>query len=92
MLDDLKAWEASRSPDAPGLLVVSTGELEANRALGLRAPVLLDQASTIGAAFGANGTPMAVLVDEEGKIASKVAVGAQEVFELARGEIPAPAD
>jgi hypothetical protein len=91
MLDDLKAWEASRSPDVPRLLVVSTGELAANRALGLRAPVLLDQTSTIGAAYGANGTPMAVLVDEEGKIASKVAVGAQEVFELARGEVPAPA-
>jgi peroxiredoxin len=91
MLDDLKAWEASRSPNAPRLLVVSTGEVEANRALGLRAPVLLDQASAIGAAFGANGTPMAVLVDEEGKIASNVAVGAQEVFALARGAIPAPA-
>jgi hypothetical protein len=29
--------------------------------------VLVDQASTIAPAFGANGTPMAVLVDEEGR-------------------------
>jgi peroxiredoxin len=83
MLDDLKAWEASRSPDAPRLLVVSTGELEANRALGLRAPVLLDEAFRIAPAFGANGTPMAVLVDEEGLVASELAVGAPAVLELA---------
>jgi peroxiredoxin len=91
MLDDLKGWEASPSPDAPRLLVVSTGELEVNRALGLRAPVLLDQASTIGAAFGANGTPMAVLVDEEGRIASEVAAGAPAVMALARESAQAAA-
>jgi hypothetical protein len=85
MLDDLKAWEAAASPTAPKLLVVSTGAVEANRALGLRAPVLVDQASTIAPAFGANGTPMAVLVDEEGRIASDLAVGAPDVLALARG-------
>ena len=33
--------------------------------------------------FGANGTPMAVLIDEEGKIASEVAAGAPAVLALA---------
>jgi thiol-disulfide isomerase/thioredoxin len=86
MLDDLKAWEANPPQDAPKLLVVSTGSAEENRAMGLRSPVLLDHGITSGSAFGANGTPMAVLVDAAGKIASEVAAGAPAVLSLARGK------
>jgi peroxiredoxin len=84
MLDDLKAWEANPPKDAPKLLVVSTDTVEVNRALGLRAPVLLDQNNmSAGSKFGANGTPMAVLIDAHGKIASEVAAGAPAVLALA---------
>lgn len=86
MLPDLKAWEEERSADAPRLLVVSSGEAEANRAMGLSSPVVLDQGFATGRAFGASGTPSAVLVDGEGKIASAVAVGAPSVFGLLRNE------
>jgi peroxiredoxin len=86
MLDDLKTWDASPPPGAPRLLVVSTGSVEENRALGLRSPVVLDQGFSVGSAFGANGTPMAVLIDAEGRIASDVAGGAPAVLTLARGE------
>jgi sec-independent protein translocase protein TatA len=52
--------------------------------MGIGSPVVLDQQFVVGRAFGAGGTPSAVLVDEEGKIASEVAVGGQEaVLELA---------
>ena len=84
MLADLKAWEAEPPQGAPKLLVVSTGGVEANQALGLRSPVLLDEGFTIGPRFGIHGTPMAVLVDAEGKIASEVAAGAPDVLALAR--------
>lgn len=84
MLDDLKAWEAKPSAGAPRLLVVSTGSVEENKAMGLRSPVLLDQGFSVGNLFGANGTPMAVLVDAEGNIASEVAAGAPDVLALAR--------
>jgi peroxiredoxin len=84
MLDDLKAWEAKPSEGAPRLLVVSTGSVEENKAMGLRSPVLLDQGFSVGNLFGANGTPMAVLVDAEGNIASEVAAGAPDVLALAR--------
>lgn len=70
MLDDLKAWEEAPPPDAPRLLVISTGSVEANREMGLRSTVLLDQGFATGRKFGASGTPSAVLVDGEGKIAS----------------------
>jgi peroxiredoxin/uncharacterized membrane protein YphA (DoxX/SURF4 family) len=83
MLPDLKAWEDSRPPGAPELLVVSSGSVADNRAMGLRSRVVLDGGSGVIGGFGANGTPMAVLVDAEGRIASPVAAGAQQVFELA---------
>ena len=66
--------------------VVSAGSEEANREMGLASPVLLDQGFAVGRAFGASGTPSAVLVDAEGKVASEVAVGAPGVLELAGGD------
>jgi peroxiredoxin len=83
MLDDLREWEADRPEGAPRLLVVSTGTAEANEAMGFSSPVVLDQSFSVGSAFGASGTPSAVLVDEEGNIASELAVGAPAVLALA---------
>jgi thiol-disulfide isomerase/thioredoxin len=86
MLPDLKKWEANPPEGAPKLLVVSAGTEEANEAMELNSPVVLDQQFNTGRAFGAGGTPSAVLVDEEGKIASEVAVGAPAVLVLAKAE------
>ena len=84
MLGERKAWESAPPKGAPQLLVVSTGTVEANRAMGLRSPVVLDQDFSTGRTFGANGTPNAVLIDADGNIASEVARGAPAVLELAR--------
>jgi thiol-disulfide isomerase/thioredoxin len=83
MLPDLREWEDNRPEDAPKLLVVSAGTEEANREQGLSSTVVLDQNFATGRAFGASGTPSAVLVDAEGKVASDIAVGAPAVLELA---------
>ena len=83
MLDDLKTWEAKPPKGAPKLFVVSTGGAEANRAMGLRSPIVLDQGFAVGTVFGASGTPSAVLVDAKGQIASDLAVGAPAVLALA---------
>jgi peroxiredoxin len=83
MLPDIKQWEANQPEGAPKLLFVSAGTQEANREMGLASTVVLDQQFAVGRAFGASGTPSAVLVDAEGKIASGVAVGAPAVLELA---------
>jgi peroxiredoxin len=83
MLPDLKQWENSPPEGAPKLLVVSAGAVEANKEMNLSSTVVLDQEFATGRAFGTAGTPSAVLVDEEGKIASEVAVGAPAVLELA---------
>jgi thiol-disulfide isomerase/thioredoxin/uncharacterized membrane protein YphA (DoxX/SURF4 family) len=82
MLPDLKGWEANRPEGAPKLLIVSAGAEEANAEMGLTSTVVLDQGFAVGRAFGASGTPSAVLVDAEGKVASEVAVGAPGVLAL----------
>ena len=84
MLPELKAWERKRPSQSPHLLVVSTGTVEANRAMGLISRVVLDPDGSTMRAFGASGTPMAILVDSEGRIASSLAAGAQQVMALAR--------
>jgi peroxiredoxin len=83
MLSDLRAWEQNPPEEAAKLLVVSAGTEEANREQGLSSTVVLDQNFAVGRAFGASGTPSAVLVDAEGKVASDIAVGAPAVLELA---------
>lgn len=83
MLDDLKKWERDRPQDAPELLIISSGSAAANQAQGLRSLVLLEHDSGAGNVLGSAGTPSAVLVDENGRIASDVSVGAAEVLALA---------
>jgi peroxiredoxin/uncharacterized membrane protein YphA (DoxX/SURF4 family) len=82
MLPDLRAWEDNRSREAPKLLVVSTGTQEASGEMGLSSPVVLDEQRAVGPAYGAPGTPSAVVVDEHGKIATELAVGAPAVLSL----------
>ena len=85
MRDDLLAWEASPNGVAPRLVVVSSGDAASTRAEGFKSLVLLDESFDAGSAFGANGTPMAVLVGADGHIASEVVAGADAVMELANG-------
>jgi peroxiredoxin/uncharacterized membrane protein YphA (DoxX/SURF4 family) len=85
MLPDLKEWEKNKPKGAPKLLVVSGGSVEENRALGLKSPIVLDQNFQVGPIYGANGTPMGVLIDEKGNIASEVAAGGEAVLKLASG-------
>jgi peroxiredoxin len=83
MLEDVKKWERARPANAPELLIISSGTPEANRQQGFRAPVLLDADWGAGTVLGAGGTPSALIIDEDGKVASDVGVGAPAVLELA---------
>jgi peroxiredoxin len=70
------------------LVLVSYGTPEANRALmeehGLDCRVFLQHDGETVEGFAHMGTPVAYLLDEQGRIAKPVAVGAGEVPELAR--------
>ncbi len=83
MIEDVRALEQSRSPATPRLLLVSSGSAAENEAQGLTAPIALDNGFAVGTAFGATGTPSAILVDRHGRIASGLAVGAPQVMALA---------
>jgi thiol-disulfide isomerase/thioredoxin len=87
MLPDLKAWEQNRFNGSPDLFVVSTGGVEANHALGLQSSLVLDAEFAVARQFRGGGTPSAVLVDADGKIASELAVGTSTVLALV-GVVP----
>jgi peroxiredoxin/uncharacterized membrane protein YphA (DoxX/SURF4 family) len=83
MLPHLKDWEANPPEGAPRLVVISRGSAEDNAAQGLTSPVLLDNQGAGMRSFGVAGTPGAVLIDADGKVASRVALGADAVLQLA---------
>lgn len=82
MLDKVREWEDMFLGKAPKLIFISRGSVEANKKMGLQSPVLLDQDFTASRIFGARGTPSAVFIDSNGRIESKVAIGAQEITNL----------
>ncbi len=85
MHDDLLAWEAGTNGSAPQLVVISSGDDLRTRAEGFGSPVLLDPDFSVGEAFGAAGTPSAVLIDTDGRVASEVIVGAEAILGRVRG-------
>lgn len=70
------------------LVLVSRGDAESNRRLagehGLECTVLLQPEGPPIEAFARLGTPVAYLLDEKGRVAKPLALGAEEVPELAR--------
>ena len=70
------------------LVLVSCGDVESNRALleeyRLDCAVLLQPEGATIEGFARMGTPVAYLLDEKGRVAKPVAVGADAVPELAR--------
>lgn len=84
---DLAALPVDGADGSPLPLLLAGGDAEANRSFveerGLRFPVLLVDGSQAAARYRAQGTPVGYLVDEEGRIASELAVGAPAVLALA---------
>ncbi len=83
MRDELLAWEQGPPRGAPRLVVLSSGDEDATRADGFASAVVLDPGMVVGSAFGATGTPMAVMLDSRGVVASPLVAGAAAVLALA---------
>jgi peroxiredoxin len=85
---DLAGLQADLQKRNVQLLFVSSADADSNRKLmeehGLECPVLLLKEQKELKAFEGMGTPVAYLLDEQGRVAQAVAVGAKEVPELAR--------
>ncbi|MDP9301508.1 MAG: peroxiredoxin family protein [Actinomycetota bacterium] len=89
IVEDLAKLQPRLEKRGVDVVLVSRGDPEENRRMveghGLRARILL-QPGEIGMidAFARTGTPAAYLVDEHGRVAKPMALGADQVPELAR--------
>lgn len=91
ILKDLLIWEREREKKpvkgTPKLLVISIGGTKMDNDIGFKSTVILDDTNSsysVARWFKANGTPMGVLLDENGIVSSKLAEGATEVMELTK--------
>ena len=87
MAPDLAALPIDGTDGRPIPLVITAGDRQANRQIvaanKLRALVLLQKSNEVAERYQAAGTPTGYLVDEEGRIASELAVGAQSLLAMA---------
>lgn len=82
MLEDLRDWDKTKGADEPDLLLLSEGEAEKHQEMELKSTILLDKEREVSNEFGMEGTPSAFLVNEEGRIVSEIAVGAEQIWTL----------
>jgi thiol-disulfide isomerase/thioredoxin len=80
----LRAWADASPPGAARVVLVSSG----GASDGLEALTVLDPGFSVGRFFGATGTPMAVRLDADGRVASRLATGADAALALARPSFP----
>jgi peroxiredoxin/uncharacterized membrane protein YphA (DoxX/SURF4 family) len=73
------------------IVVISSGTEEEIQAMQLRSTVLVDPTSVLAPALGAYGTPMGILIDAEGRVASKIASGAEAILNLLDSKVEADA-
>lgn len=75
--------------DAPRVVLVSRGDVDEHLEMAAKnkwhCDVLLEPAAEVMSAYKSNGTPSAYLIDAEGRIASALAVGADEMLALIEG-------
>ena len=76
----MRDWDAE--PDGPRMIVVTSGPVALNRDAGLRAPMIQDDEGVLKRTFGVLGTPAAVLIDGDGRVATDVARGTTGVRSL----------
>lgn len=87
MAQDLAELPQAGLPGGPAPIMITTGDEDQNRKLvvesGITCPVLLQRDREVAAAYAVSGTPMAYVIDAQGRIASELGIGAQSVLMLA---------
>lgn len=84
-LEFLSSLPAATPAGGPGLLLVSTGDLEENRELThryrLSYPLAVQENSEVSSLFRAHGTPTGYLVDAAGKTEGALLIGKAQLLE-----------
>jgi peroxiredoxin/uncharacterized membrane protein YphA (DoxX/SURF4 family) len=82
MKEALAKWDGVRGVDDPELIVFSDGDIDPEKELGLRAPVVVDEGFEVAKTIGMFGTPSAVVINENGVVATSTATGAAKIWAL----------
>jgi thiol-disulfide isomerase/thioredoxin len=82
MIEEIKAWEKERSESDPQILIFSDGDPEVHREFGLSSPIVLDTNYKRAVQYGMSGTPSGILIDENGAIATEIAIGSPNIWAL----------
>jgi peroxiredoxin len=96
--DQLAPQLEQRARRTPGVqvLMVSKGELEANRAKaaqhGLTFPIVLQRQWEVSKEYAKFATPIGYLIDEEGIIAKEIAIGVEPILALLAPPAVAPSN
>jgi len=69
------------------IVIIAQGDANELVDIGFKSKVLMDYDGNVSRSFGVSGTPMAVLLDREGRVASEIAAGADAVLALAERRI-----
>ena len=89
MAPDLAGLAVDGREGKPIPVLITTGDAEENRRLfaehGVLCPALLQKDMEVAGQYQCHGTPMGYLIDEQGRIASEMAVGAPALLDLAEG-------
>ena len=85
MADELRRWEANRPEGAPELIIITSSRDQGSimKDDEFQSLILSDPEFDVAPVFGSASTPSAVLIDEDGRIASEVAHGPLYVMALA---------
>jgi peroxiredoxin len=86
MQADFDRWTSDASQNAPGVLIVASGDEDLIREnFGHREFLtVLDNDRQIGLRYGIAGVPSGILIDSGGRIASSIASGAHQILDLAQ--------
>ncbi len=81
-LEEFRNWDVNKTTDEPNLVIFSTGSAENMKELGFRSTSVTDSEWEVSNLIGMEGTPSAILINEDGQFASETAVGAKNILAL----------